>query len=164
MAAILDPRYKMYDLIPRELARYKTELGKMISLFILRINDQLNNVVLPTTATTLSQTNTTNCSVLSYLNRSKNQKISGQEIFNSYQMLEKQNEDTDVVEFWSSTSDTQPILRRLAFKYWTVRPSSVDAERLFSAANQILTDQRNRLLPENAGDILFIKENKHLRV
>ena len=37
--------------------------------------------------------------------------------------------------------------------------TSVDVERLFSTAGDIRTQERNRLSPENTGQILFLKEN-----
>ena len=50
-------------------------------------------------------------------------------------------------------------LVRLAKKYLTPPPTSTDVERLFSVAGNILTEERNSLLPENVDKLLFLKEN-----
>ena len=49
----------------------------------------------------------------------------------------------------------------LAEYYLTPPATSVelDVERLFSTAGDILSNERNKLKPENASKILFLKEN-----
>ena len=47
----------------------------------------------------------------------------------------------------------------MAKKYLTPPATSTDVERLFSTAGDILTKERNRLLPENLDKLLFCKEN-----
>ena len=43
--------------------------------------------------------------------------------------------------------------------YMTPPPTSVDVERLFSIAGAILNQKRNRVIPENAEKLLFVREN-----
>ena len=43
--------------------------------------------------------------------------------------------------------------------YLTPSATSVAVERLFSTAGDILSDERNRLLPANAEKLLFLREN-----
>ena len=50
------------------------------------------------------------------------------------------------------------LLSEMAVTYLTP-PTFVDVERLFSIAAQIASDKRNRLNPENAEKILFLREN-----
>ena len=80
--------------------------------------------------------------------------------YSSSQVME---EEKDVLEFWKSMSlSTKPVERaaaKLAKYYLTPPPTSVDVERLFSTAGDIITNERNRLLPENAAKILFLREN-----
>ena len=60
------------------------------------------------------------------------------------------------------SQSTKPVERaaaKLAEFYLTPPPSSVDVERLFSTAGDILTNERNRMLPQNAAKILFLREN-----
>ena len=72
-------------------------------------------------------------------------------------------EDSNVLDFWKKMSkSTKPIERKaakLAEYYLTPPPSSVDVERLFSTAGDIITNERNRLLPDNAAKLLFLREN-----
>ena len=72
-------------------------------------------------------------------------------------------EEEDVFEYWKSMSlSTKPVERaaaKLAEYYLTPPPTSVDVERLFSTAGDVITNERNRLLPENAAKVLFLREN-----
>ena len=52
-----------------------------------------------------------------------------------------------------------PILGNLALKYLSPPPTSVPSERLFSTAGDIYDEKRNRLAPERAETLLFIKNN-----
>ena len=75
----------------------------------------------------------------------------------------KSRKDSDVLGYWKRLSESMNPLDRAAAKlanhYLTAPPSSVDVERLFSEGGDILTDERNRLLPQNASMVLFLKEN-----
>ena len=60
------------------------------------------------------------------------------------------------------SSSMKPVERataNLAEYYLTLPATSVDVERLFSTAGDILSNERNKLKPENASKILFLKEN-----
>ena len=54
------------------------------------------------------------------------------------------------------------LLSRLALKYLSAPPTSVQSERLFSTAGDIYDEKRNRLAPESAETLLFVKSNFHL--
>ena len=49
-------------------------------------------------------------------------------------------------------------LTKMAKKYITPTPTSTDVERSFSTAGDILSNERNRLVPENLAK-LFSREN-----
>ena len=51
------------------------------------------------------------------------------------------------------------LASKLAAHYLTPPATSVDVERLFSTAGDILTPERNRLCPETAEKVLFFREN-----
>ena len=53
-------------------------------------------------------------------------------------------------------------LAKLARKVLTPPPTSTDVERLFSTAANILTEKRNRLLPQNVEKLLFLKANMEI--
>ena len=62
--------------------------------------------------------------------------------------------------FWKKMSSSMKPVERaaanLAEYYLTPPATSVDVERLFSTAGDILSNERNKLKPENASKILFL--------
>ena len=66
-------------------------------------------------------------------------------------------------KYWKTLSQSncqlEKILSEIAIEYLTPPPTSVDVERLFSIAGQIVSDKRNKLNPINAEKILFLREN-----
>ena len=64
--------------------------------------------------------------------------------------------------WWNENRDRFPVLASMARKYLGAPPSSVPSERLFSTAGGVITDQRSRLLPENAEMLIFLKYNTDL--
>ena len=67
------------------------------------------------------------------------------------------------LDFWKSKSSSMKMIDRLASNlaahYLTPPATSVDVERLFSTAGDILTPERDRLCPETAEKVLFLREN-----
>ncbi len=59
----------------------------------------------------------------------------------------------------NSTSEIKLALARIAKKFLTPPPTSTEVERLFSTAGDVLSNERNRLLPENLEKMLFCQEN-----
>lgn len=74
-------------------------------------------------------------------------------------------EESRCLDYWrefeqnSEGNIVKLSLAKLAKKYLTIPPTSTDVERLFSVAGNILTEERNSLLPENVDKLLFLKEN-----
>ena len=50
-------------------------------------------------------------------------------------------------------------LCNIARKYLTPPPSSINVERLFSSAGQVMDEKRANLKPENLDKIIFLREN-----
>ena len=71
--------------------------------------------------------------------------------------------ESDPMSFWKeqscSANEIKKKLSEIAKYYLTPPPTSVDVERLFSTAGDIVTKERNRLNPKNAEKILFCREN-----
>ena len=68
------------------------------------------------------------------------------------------------MEYWKvfderNKSKVEEALLKVVLKYLTPPPTSTDVERLFSTAGDILTNERNRLLPANLEKLLFLREN-----
>ena len=65
-------------------------------------------------------------------------------------------------KWWHNNMSQYPILAHLARKYLSAPPTSVTSERLFSTAGEIYEERRNRLSPDHADTLLFIKHNIEL--
>jgi len=52
-----------------------------------------------------------------------------------------------------------PALAQAARKYLSAPCTSVDSERLFSAASHVVDEKRNRIMCEKAEMLLFVKKN-----
>lgn len=59
-------------------------------------------------------------------------------------------------EFWSQNKSMFPELYELAQKYLSIPGTSVPSERIFSKAGQLTNVRRNRLLPKNLNQIIFL--------
>jgi hypothetical protein len=68
----------------------------------------------------------------------------------------------DPIKWWKQNIGNFQPLKNLVLKFLSCPPSSVESERLFSAAGSVCTETRNRLLPENADMLFFIMKNKKL--
>lgn len=66
------------------------------------------------------------------------------------------------LQYWEVNKVRFPSLAKMACRYLSAPCSSVDSERLFSSVSHIVNESRNRLTPDHAEMILFIKKNLHL--
>ena len=64
--------------------------------------------------------------------------------------------------WWGENKARFPGLARIAQRYLSATATSVPSERLFSSAGSIYSDRRNRILAEQAENLLFIKSNYSL--
>lgn len=65
----------------------------------------------------------------------------------------------DPLEFWHMKEKEFPILARIAKKYLSAPMSTVASEREFKVASNITSDDRIKILPQNAERMLFLKYN-----
>lgn len=63
------------------------------------------------------------------------------------------------LQYWKEHAAQFPPMAAVATQYLCAPCSSVDSERLFSAVANILDENRNRLKPEKAEMLVFIKKN-----
>ena len=61
--------------------------------------------------------------------------------------------------WWATNKNRFPLLSKIARQYICAPPTTVASERLFSGAGDVYDDKRNRLAPDNAEMLLFIKNN-----
>ncbi|CAF3611898.1 unnamed protein product [Rotaria sp. Silwood1] len=68
----------------------------------------------------------------------------------------------DVLQFWRSSGNAFPHIKRLAQIVLAVPATSTPSERVFSTTGLILNAKRTMLLPENVGKIQMIHDNYNL--
>ena len=67
-------------------------------------------------------------------------------------------EHTHPLTYWKEKKPLWPCLADVACKYLCIPPSSAASERLFSSAADVVSPERNRILPEKAEMLLFLKK------
>jgi hypothetical protein len=65
-----------------------------------------------------------------------------------------------LIPYWKSVKERFPVISRLALRYLSVPPGSVDAERSFSARGSLLTPQRLALSQENRSHLTLHVNSK----
>ena len=69
------------------------------------------------------------------------------------------NLDSDPLVWWNSRVCQYPLLSQLVRMVWSLPATSVPSEQVFSAAGNVLTKRRARLLPENLDKLVFLHQN-----
>lgn len=62
-------------------------------------------------------------------------------------------------QYWAMNNSRLPALAATASAFLSAPCTSVESERLFSTASNILDEKRNRLLAERAEMLIFLKKN-----
>ena len=76
-----------------------------------------------------------------------------------YQDEETIDLDSDPLARWNSRMCHYPLLAQLMRMVWSLPATSVCLEQIFSAAGNVLTKKRARLLPENVDKLVFLHQN-----
>ena len=63
--------------------------------------------------------------------------------------------DDKPLMWWKIRESLYPLMARLARRYFSIPATSVRSEEIFSVAGNILSEKRNRLLPENVDKLVF---------
>ena len=71
-------------------------------------------------------------------------------------MLDKK---ANPVKWWQMNHEAYPLLARCALRYLSPPPTSVESERTFSAAGNVVTPTRSRLHPERVEMLTFLRAN-----
>jgi hypothetical protein len=69
------------------------------------------------------------------------------------------NRHENPLTWWNSRKSQYPRLYNLVLKRLCIVATSIPCERLFSKAGMTLTEQRNRIKPSKASQILFLNQN-----
>lgn len=65
----------------------------------------------------------------------------------------------DLFQWWKKTQETLSLLSKLASKYISALPSSVESEKLFSTGGNVHEPMRNRLCPKYRETLRFLHYN-----
>ncbi|CAF1300848.1 unnamed protein product [Rotaria sordida] len=68
------------------------------------------------------------------------------------------SEDNNPLLFWREQQQTLPILSNIAKSVFVIQASSVESERNFSIAGQIVPEERSQLDPECVESVVILKE------
>ncbi len=69
------------------------------------------------------------------------------------------NPKVDVLGWWKAQKCTFPLLAECARKYHCIPASSAPSERLFSRSENLITQNRNSLNPNNVHMLLYLQEH-----
>ena len=81
---------------------------------------------------------------------------------NRYKSEECIEIDEKPLMWWKMREDQYPLMANLARRYFSIPATSVCSEEIFSVAGNVLSENRNRLLPENVDKLVFLHENLSL--
>ena len=76
-----------------------------------------------------------------------------------YLSLPRIDRKEDPLHWWFLHKSEFKVLMPMVFKYLSAPPSSVNSERMFSAAGHIYLENRNKLAPEHAEQLIFLMKN-----
>ena len=68
-------------------------------------------------------------------------------------------EGFDILLWWKTNQAQFPLLAKVARSILCIPASSAESERVFSAASNIVTEKRTRILPKNLDGLITIKSN-----
>ena len=75
----------------------------------------------------------------------------------------KESPAENAFNYWKERASSSNLviqaMAKMAEIYLTPSPTTTDVERLFSTARDIITNERNRLLPATAEKLLFLRED-----
>ena len=80
-------------------------------------------------------------------------------VYNKFKVNGVKDKSFDILKWWKDNSTMFPNLSIMVKQYLCVPASSTSSERSFSIAGNIVTERRNRLLPENVEMLTFLKIN-----
>lgn len=83
----------------------------------------------------------------------------GDELSRYRQTLVVENDDFDLLKWWSDHRKEYPTLYKIFCKVYSVPATSAASERQFSSAGNIITDKRSSLAPKKAEAILILNNN-----
>uniref|UniRef100_G1KVQ6 BED-type domain-containing protein n=1 Tax=Anolis carolinensis TaxID=28377 RepID=G1KVQ6_ANOCA len=145
LAALCDPRLK-YNVCPKDFTVWKAQLVNLVrEVFAARVGETGTVAPLPempaTPSTSASGENSAECSVNRYFEEPP-------EIISC-----------DPLAYWASRDHMWPDLSHVARQFLSCPPTSVQSERVFSLAGDVVTPHRSFLDPQTVEKLVFLKAN-----
>lgn len=84
-------------------------------------------------------------------------KLEGIGLYEDYDAPEKKMKNP--LDWWEKIKKSYPLLCQVAYIVLAIPATSAPVERLFSAAGIVLNKARNRLDPDLAAEVIFLKES-----
>ena len=181
IAAFLDPRFKELDpFIPvDERVDVKEYVKLQLLMFAPVATEESDREATPSSSVTTECTDTTDdgetaptskkpksgpvSSLFAGMSWPNKRWLNGIQAVESelrrYQDEETIDLDADPLVWWKSRISQYPLLARLVRMVWSLPATSVSSEQVFSAAGNVLTKKRARLLPENVDKLVFLHQN-----
>ena len=168
VAAFLDPRFK--DLDPFILEEDRDDIKEDVKMELLQLAESIEtesqdqNVDKPVEPPSPKRKKSGPVSALfAGMAQSSRRQLSGPQTVKSelrrYQEEDPIDLDANPLEWWKARLVQFPLLAKLVRKVWSLPATSVRSEEVFSAAGNVLTKKRARLLPENVNSLVFLHEN-----
>jgi hypothetical protein len=96
---------------------------------------------------------------LANISRDIESEISKYKTWSALPFRDKDREFTDPLLWWKQNQFHLPILACLARQYLCIPATESPSERIFSTASLLLSKFRNRMDPELAGRMVFVKKH-----
>ena len=77
----------------------------------------------------------------------------------TYKDLKRIKTDEDPFDWWKRNQVLFPLLSKVAARYLSSPPSSVESERTFSIGGNIVTNNRTRLTAKHTEQMIFLNSN-----
>lgn len=151
IASFLDPRYKELD---HELVCSRDVVRSKIKIILETTFPEMDNI---------EEQENYQQSALEYLYGEENDGLTNIIVqFQNY-LAEPQIRFTlNPLEQWKTRGTKYPKLSELANKYLNIPATSVNSERCFSTAGNIVTAKRSTLLPDNINMLVFLYQNRNV--
>jgi hypothetical protein len=162
VASFLDPRFRSLNFIPAVNKR-KEVLKKIMSyLGIERLRIKVSNPspIMDSIDTPTPAKKVKTFSIYDNISTSNVSKLDlDDEISNYSNMNIALNENSSPLDFYKLHGNQFPILSDIAKKIFSISPTSVPSERLFSKAGELISLKRNRIKPNSAEKITILDQS-----
>ena len=172
-ATFLDPRYRKFHFIKDDIEK-QTFISKaksyIVNTYLAKFKTSETEVMEPPPSKKKRISKEKNFSLLSEdddlvasSGLSEKDKIE-LEIRNYCEMKVVVNEQSNPLEFYKNNSDLLKCLGKFSKLLFSITASSTPSEESFSTSGDIISDQRSRLTPEHAEELVLISQNKRLGI